>query len=154
MLITVLERRTCPCLLHSPCRSWSISPSSVGDPVCNCVSNRSFNPTPPPRPVSPQSPMPAGMLIERSSDFGKTWRVYQYLATDCASTFPQVHQGQPKNWQDVRCQPLPQKPNGHLTGGKVGLENLNQLAEGRNPCLLVKKNRPDQIICWDLPETS
>ncbi|MEJ1270596.1 laminin beta 3 [Cricetulus griseus] len=75
--------------------------------------------TPHPCPVSPQSPMPAGMLIERSSDFGKTWRVYQYLATDCASTFPQVHQGQPKNWQDVRCQPLPQKPNGRLTGGKV-----------------------------------
>lgn len=71
--------------------------------------------------------MPAGMLIERSSDFGKTWRVYQYLATDCASTFPQVHQGQPKNWQDVRCRPLSQRPNGHLTGGKVQL-NLMDLA--------------------------
>ncbi|XP_038204561.1 laminin subunit beta-3 [Arvicola amphibius] len=76
-----------------------------------------------------KSPMPAGMLIERSSDFGKTWRVYQYLATDCASTFPQVHQGQPKNWQDVRCQPLPQKPNGRLAGGKVQL-NLMDLASG------------------------
>ncbi|CAH6789695.1 laminin subunit beta-3 [Phodopus roborovskii] len=76
-----------------------------------------------------KSPMPAGLLIERSSDFGKTWRVYQYLATDCASTFPQVQQGQPKNWQDVRCQPLPQKPNGHLTGGKVQL-NLMDLASG------------------------
>ncbi|KAL1769962.1 laminin subunit beta-3 [Sigmodon hispidus] len=76
-----------------------------------------------------KSPMPAGMLIERSSDFGKTWRVYQYLATNCASTFPQVHQGQPKNWQDVRCQPLPQKPNGRLTGGKVQL-NLMDLASG------------------------
>ncbi|XP_027272363.1 laminin subunit beta-3 [Cricetulus griseus] len=76
-----------------------------------------------------KSPMPAGMLIERSSDFGKTWRVYQYLATDCASTFPQVHQGQPKNWQDVRCQPLPQKPNGRLTGGKIQL-NLMDLASG------------------------
>ncbi|XP_052594037.1 laminin subunit beta-3 isoform X2 [Peromyscus californicus insignis] len=76
-----------------------------------------------------KSPMPAGMLIERSSDFGKTWRVYQYLATDCASTFPQVHQGQPKTWQDVRCQPLPQRPNGRLTGGKVQL-NLMDLASG------------------------
>ncbi|KAL6042057.1 hypothetical protein STEG23_022047 [Scotinomys teguina] len=76
-----------------------------------------------------KSPMPAGMLIERSSDFGKTWRVYQYLATDCASTFPQVHQGQPKNWQDVRCQTLPQRPNGRLTGGKVQL-NLMDLASG------------------------
>lgn len=76
-----------------------------------------------------KSPMPAGMLIERSSDYGKTWRVYQYLATDCASAFPQVHRGQPKNWQDVRCQPLPQKPNGRLAGGKVQL-NLMDLASG------------------------
>lgn len=82
---------------------------------------------------------PAGMLIERSSDFGKTWRVYQYLATDCASTFPQVHQGQPKNWQDVRCWPLSQRPNGHLTGGKVGTGNLNQQAKGEGPYLPVKK---------------
>ena len=82
---------------------------------------------------------PAGMLIERSSDFGKTWRVYQYLATDCASTFPQVHQGQPKNWQDVRCRPLSQRPNGHLTGGKVGTGNLNHQAKGGSPYLSVKK---------------
>uniref|UniRef100_A0A8C5L6X3 Laminin subunit beta-3 n=1 Tax=Jaculus jaculus TaxID=51337 RepID=A0A8C5L6X3_JACJA len=76
-----------------------------------------------------KGPMPAGMLIERSSDFGKTWRVYQYLATDCASAFPQVRQGQPQTWQDVRCQPLPQRPKGHLHGGKVQL-NLMDLASG------------------------
>uniref|UniRef100_A0A250Y705 Laminin subunit beta-3 n=1 Tax=Castor canadensis TaxID=51338 RepID=A0A250Y705_CASCN len=76
-----------------------------------------------------KGPMPAGMLIERSSDFGKTWRVYQYLAADCASTFPRVRQGQPQNWQDARCQSLPQRPNGHLNGGKVQL-NLMDLASG------------------------
>lgn len=70
--------------------------------------------------VSLQGPLPAGMLIERSADFGNTWQVYQYLAADCASVFPRVHQGQPQSWQDVRCQSLPQRPNGHLDGGKVG----------------------------------
>lgn len=74
-----------------------------------------------------KGPMPAGLLIERSSDFGKTWQVYQYLATDCTSAFPRVRQGQPQSWQDVRCQPLPQRPNGHLNGGKVHL-NLMDLA--------------------------
>jgi hypothetical protein len=83
--------------------------------------------------VSLQGPMPAGMLIERSSDFGKTWRVYQYLAADCASTFPRVRQGQPQNWQDARCQSLPQRPNGHLNGGKVGRGNPEKASTGRNP---------------------
>ncbi|XP_077013786.1 laminin subunit beta-3 [Tamandua tetradactyla] len=76
-----------------------------------------------------KEPLPAGMLIERSSDYGKSWRVYQYLAADCTSTFPRVHQGQPQSWQDVRCQPLPQRPNGRLNGGKVHL-NLMDLASG------------------------
>ncbi|XP_058131119.1 laminin subunit beta-3 isoform X2 [Dasypus novemcinctus] len=76
-----------------------------------------------------KEPLPSGMLIERSSDFGKTWRVYQYLAADCTSAFPQVPQGQPQSWQDIRCQSLPQRPNGHPNGGKVQL-NLMDLASG------------------------
>uniref|UniRef100_A0A8C0NQ95 Laminin subunit beta-3 n=1 Tax=Canis lupus familiaris TaxID=9615 RepID=A0A8C0NQ95_CANLF len=76
-----------------------------------------------------KGPMPAGMLIERSSDFGNTWQVYQYLAADCASAFPRVRQGQPQSWQDVRCQSLPQRPNGRPEGGKVQL-HIMDLASG------------------------
>ncbi|KAM6217376.1 laminin subunit beta-3 [Rhynchocyon petersi] len=76
-----------------------------------------------------KGPQPAGMLIERSSDFGKTWKVYQYLAADCTSTFPRVHQGQPQRWQEARCQPLPQRPNGYQNGGKVQV-NIMDLASG------------------------
>ncbi|XP_069732170.1 laminin subunit beta-3 isoform X3 [Phaenicophaeus curvirostris] len=63
-----------------------------------------------------RSPLPAAMLIERSTDFGKTWEVYQYLASDCAAAFPGVPQGSPEGWQDARCQTL----QGHsVHGGKV-----------------------------------
>ncbi|XP_008144236.2 laminin subunit beta-3 [Eptesicus fuscus] len=76
-----------------------------------------------------KGPMPDGMLIERSSDFGKTWHVYQYLAADCRSAFPRVRQGQPQSWQDPRCQSMPQRPNVHLDGGRVQL-NVMDLASG------------------------
>ncbi|XP_075709792.1 laminin subunit beta-3 [Rhinoderma darwinii] len=63
-----------------------------------------------------RSPRPAGMLIERSSDFGKTWQVYQYLAFDCAASFPHIRQGRPQNLEDVRCQELQGNPT---HGGKI-----------------------------------
>ncbi|KAG8504403.1 Laminin subunit beta-3 [Galemys pyrenaicus] len=76
-----------------------------------------------------KGPMPAALLVERSSDFGKTWQVYCFLAADCASAFPGVPQGQPRGWQDVRCRALPQRPLGRPNGGQVQV-NLMDLASG------------------------
>ncbi|GAB6026920.1 laminin beta [Chamberlinius hualienensis] len=47
---------------------------------------------------------PAAMLIERSYDFGKTWRVYRHFAYDCAESFPNVPVGSPKRITDVVCE--------------------------------------------------
>ena len=46
---------------------------------------------------------PAGMLIERSWDYGRTWKVYRYFASDCRRTFPGVSMGPQKKNSDVIC---------------------------------------------------
>ncbi|KAG8589225.1 hypothetical protein GDO81_006310 [Engystomops pustulosus] len=63
-----------------------------------------------------RSPRPAAMFIERSSDSGKTWQVYQYLAFNCAASFPHIRQGRPQNFEDVRCQEIQGNPT---QGGKI-----------------------------------
>ncbi|XP_072886990.1 laminin subunit beta-3-like [Hemitrygon akajei] len=54
-----------------------------------------------------KSPRPAAMMIERSEDNGQTWKPYQYFADDCGATFPHIVTGQPRSFDDVRCQEQP-----------------------------------------------
>ena len=36
---------------------------------------------------------PAAMYIEKSFDWGKTWKSYRYFAHDCAKDYPGIHVG-------------------------------------------------------------
>ncbi|KAM6977412.1 laminin subunit beta-1 [Aplochiton taeniatus] len=47
---------------------------------------------------------PAAMLIERSSDFGRTWRPYRYFAYNCTKTFPRVPGHALHHINDVVCE--------------------------------------------------
>lgn len=47
---------------------------------------------------------PAALLVERSYDFGKTWKVYRYFAHDCDDAFPGIPTGPIRNINDVICE--------------------------------------------------
>jgi len=47
---------------------------------------------------------PAGMYIEKSYDWGQTWKIYRYFAYDCAKEFPGVHIGVPRYLNETVCQ--------------------------------------------------
>ncbi|XP_034144339.1 laminin subunit beta-4 [Esox lucius] len=46
---------------------------------------------------------PAAMLVERSKDYGQTWKVFRYFAEDCAFHFPWVSLGPAKRIDEVIC---------------------------------------------------
>ncbi|XP_030624313.1 laminin subunit beta-2 [Chanos chanos] len=47
---------------------------------------------------------PAAMLIERSADFGRTWRPYRYFAYNCTRTFPGIPANGLQLIDDVICE--------------------------------------------------
>ncbi|KAG7283441.1 hypothetical protein CRUP_035234, partial [Coryphaenoides rupestris] len=47
---------------------------------------------------------PAAMLIERSADFGRTWRPYRYFAYNCTKTFPTVPANRLLRINEVICE--------------------------------------------------
>ncbi|XP_029457085.1 laminin subunit beta-2-like isoform X2 [Rhinatrema bivittatum] len=47
---------------------------------------------------------PSAMLVERSSDFGRTWKVYRYFANNCAAVFPTVSRLPLRKVDDVICE--------------------------------------------------
>ncbi|XP_027694673.1 laminin subunit beta-4 isoform X2 [Vombatus ursinus] len=75
---------------------------------------------------------PAAMLVERSVDYGQTWKVFRYFAKDCAASFPNISSGQAQGVDDLVCDSKYSdiEPS---TEGEVVLKALDPSFEIENP---------------------
>ncbi|XP_008828933.1 laminin subunit beta-4 [Nannospalax galili] len=75
---------------------------------------------------------PAAMLVERSTDFGHTWKVLKYFAKDCMASFPGINAGQAQGVEDLVCDSR-YSDTEPSTGGEVVLKVLDPSFEIENP---------------------
>ncbi|CAM2098554.1 unnamed protein product [Caretta caretta] len=75
---------------------------------------------------------PAAMLVERSTDYGHTWKIFRYFAQNCAESFPNIPSGPAKGVGDIVCDPRYSdvEPS---TEGEVVLKALDPSFEIENP---------------------
>lgn len=74
--------------------------------------------------LSLQSVRPAAMLVERSKDFGQTWKIFRFFAEDCALHFPSVLSRPAASIDDIICDSRFSGPE-PSTGGEV-LQFINR----------------------------
>ncbi|XP_023255175.1 laminin subunit beta-4-like [Seriola lalandi dorsalis] len=75
---------------------------------------------------------PAAMLVERSKDFGQTWKVFRYFAEDCSLHFPSVSSELADSIDDVICDSR-YSGSEPSTDGEVVLKALDPIFEIQNP---------------------
>uniref|UniRef100_A0A8C3F1M8 Laminin subunit beta-2 n=1 Tax=Chrysemys picta bellii TaxID=8478 RepID=A0A8C3F1M8_CHRPI len=75
---------------------------------------------------------PAAMLVERSADYGQTWKIFRYFAQNCAESFPNIPSVPAKGVGDIVCDPRYSdiEPS---TEGQVVLKALDPSFEIENP---------------------
>ncbi|XP_019113332.2 laminin subunit beta-4 [Larimichthys crocea] len=75
---------------------------------------------------------PAAMLVERSKDFGRSWKVFRYFAEDCLLHFPSVSDRPADSIDDVVCD---NRYSGSepSTDGEVVLKALDPIFDIENP---------------------
>ncbi|XP_032363853.1 laminin subunit beta-4 isoform X1 [Etheostoma spectabile] len=74
---------------------------------------------------------PAAMLVERSKDFGRSWKVFRYFAEDCLLHFPSVSDQPAKSVDDVVCDSR-YSGSDPSTDGEVVLKALDPVFEIEN----------------------
>ncbi|XP_067447150.1 laminin subunit beta-4 [Thunnus thynnus] len=75
---------------------------------------------------------PVAMLVERSKDFGRSWKVFRYFAEDCSLHFPSVSDQTADGIDDVVCDSR-YSGSEPSSDGEVVLKALDPIFEIENP---------------------
>ena len=79
---------------------------------------------------------PAAMYIEKSYDWGTTWKIHRYFAYDCEASFPGVRVGPPRSLNETVCQSRYSRVTPSTLGSviyRVLPPNINIDSPGFNP---------------------
>ncbi|XP_061075336.1 laminin subunit beta-3-like [Conger conger] len=76
-----------------------------------------------------KGPRPDALIIERSTDSGRTWQPALYMATDCHSAFPSVSTSPPQNLKSTYCYPLPPITSNHYLDQTIYFHPLSQFSD-------------------------
>uniref|UniRef100_A0AAX7V704 Laminin, beta 2-like n=1 Tax=Astatotilapia calliptera TaxID=8154 RepID=A0AAX7V704_ASTCA len=78
---------------------------------------------------------PAALVIERSADFGRTWRPYRYYASNCTRTFPSIPANGLHHINDIICEErysdIEPSTNGEVKSLKSTCSNLLRITNLR-----------------------
>lgn len=77
-------------------------------------------------PSSPQGPRPSQLVLEKTTDNGRTWQPAIYFATDCRRAFPQVPTTTPLSLDETYCYTLPPTDQNPYRDHTVKLINCNK----------------------------
>ncbi|XP_064161665.1 laminin subunit beta-3-like isoform X4 [Anguilla rostrata] len=80
-----------------------------------------------------KGPRPDALIIERSTDFGRTWTPALYMATDCRSTFPSISISMPQNLEHTYCYPLLPITGNHYLDQTIYFYPLRQFSDVSTP---------------------
>lgn len=89
------------------------------------------------------------MIIERSADFGRTWRPNRYFASNCTKTFPRIPASGLHNINDIICEErysdIEPSTDGEVRSSKRYKEQEDRYHQPSRPILWLSASKLNRV---------